>query len=59
MNGKKQVEENINRILSELNGRARLLAATKTVPHEMINFALDCGVDLIGENRVNELLEKY
>ncbi|MBR6754493.1 MAG: YggS family pyridoxal phosphate-dependent enzyme [Clostridia bacterium] len=46
-------------MLSELNGRARLLAATKTVPHEMINFALDCGVDLIGENRVNELLEKY
>ncbi len=59
MNDKKQVEENINRILSELDGRARLLAATKTVPHEMINFALDCGVDLIGENRVNELLDKY
>lgn len=59
MNDRRQVEENISRILSELDGRARLLAATKTVPYEMINFALDCGVDLIGENRVNELLEKY
>ncbi len=59
MNEKKQVEENISRILTELGGRARLLAATKTVPPEMINFALDCGIDLIGENRVNELLEKY
>ncbi len=59
MNTKQQIAENINRIRGEIGGRARLLAATKTVPPEMINFALDCGVDLIGENRVNELLEKY
>ena len=59
MNDKKQVAENIARIKSELDGRARLLAATKTVPPEMINFAIEQGVDLIGENRVNELLEKY
>ncbi len=59
MNNKQQVSENIKRILSELNGRAELLAATKTVPPEMINFAIDQGVRLIGENRVNELLEKY
>lgn len=59
MNDKKQVAENISRILSEINGRARLLAATKTVPAEMINFAISEGIDLIGENRVNELLEKY
>lgn len=59
MNDKKQVAENIEKIFSELGNRARLLAATKTVPPEMINFAADCGVNLIGENRVNELLEKY
>lgn len=59
MNDKNQVAENIARIRSELDGRARLLAATKTVPPEMINFAIEQGVDLIGENRVNELLEKY
>lgn len=59
MNTKEQIAENIARIKSELGARARLLAATKTVPAEIINFALDCGIDLIGENRVNELLEKY
>ena len=59
MNDKNQVAESIARIKGELAGRARLLAATKTVPPEMINFAISQGVDLIGENRVNELLEKY
>lgn len=59
MNTRNEIEQNIKRILSELDGRAELLAATKTVPAELINFAADCGVKLIGENRVNELLEKY
>ncbi|MBR6562607.1 MAG: YggS family pyridoxal phosphate-dependent enzyme [Clostridia bacterium] len=59
MNDKQQVAESIARIRSELDGRARLLAATKTVPAEMINFAIEQGLNLIGENRVNELLEKY
>ncbi len=36
-----------------------LLAATKTVPAEYINYAADLGLKVIGENRVNELLEKY
>ena len=59
MNDKNQVAESIARIKREIDGRARLLAATKTVPPEMINFAIEQGIDLIGENRVNELLEKY
>lgn len=59
MNTKEQIAENIKRIKNEVGGRARILAATKTVPAELINFALDCGIDLIGENRVNELLDKY
>lgn len=38
----------------------RLLAATKTVPPEKINFAIrECGLRCIGENRVQELLAKY
>ena len=41
------------------DGEVRLLAVTKTVDAEKINFAVAAGVDLIGENRVNELLEKY
>ncbi|MBQ3229405.1 MAG: YggS family pyridoxal phosphate-dependent enzyme [Clostridia bacterium] len=59
MNDKKQIAESIERIKAEIDGRARLLAATKTVPPELMNFAIGCGIDLIGENRVNELLEKY
>lgn len=36
-----------------------LLAATKTVPYEVINHAIALGVDHIGENRVQELCSKY
>lgn len=35
-----------------------LLAATKTVPVEMINFAASCGVNFAGENRVQEFVAK-
>lgn len=50
---------NIARIRSSLPQGVRLLAATKTQTPETINFALSHGIDLIGENRVQELLEKY
>lgn len=36
----------------------RLMAVTKTVDPIFINYALDYGVDLIGENRVQEMLRK-
>ena len=36
-----------------------LLAATKTVPLEVINHAIDSGLSAMGENRVQEFLEKY
>ena len=36
-----------------------LLAATKTVDANTINFAIENGIRCIGENRVQELLEKY
>lgn len=35
-----------------------LLAATKTVPTEVINHAVEKGIKVIGENRVQEFLEK-
>lgn len=37
----------------------RIVPATKTVSPERINLLLECGIDTIGENRVQELLEKY
>ena len=52
----------INQRISEASsGRSvRLLAATKTVSAETINYAIDnLGLRLIGENRVQELLAKY
>lgn len=36
-----------------------LIAVTKTHPPEMINEAIDCGVTDIGENKVQEIMEKY
>ena len=56
---RQRIKENIERISAEIGGRATLLAATKTVPPEIINYSADCGIKVIGENRVNELLDKY
>ena len=50
-------------LAAEKSGRSpseiTLLAATKTVPVEVINHAIEAGITCIGENRVQELLEKY
>ncbi len=63
------ISENIKRIKNEINEAAvksnrspdkvRLMAVTKTVCVEYINYAIDnCGIDLIGENKVQEFLSK-
>lgn len=58
--------EGVRRGISEAaaqSGRAeseiRLIAVTKTYGTDAINEAIDCGVTDIGENRVQEILEKY
>ncbi|HAZ19845.1 MAG TPA: YggS family pyridoxal phosphate-dependent enzyme, partial [Clostridiales bacterium] len=66
---RKFIRSNIQRIRFELNEAVKntpaqsreviLLAATKTRTPEEINFAIDCGITHIGENRVQELLAKY
>lgn len=63
------VEENFKVITSRIaeaairSGRRpediTLLAATKTVPAEVINHAIGCGLRFIGENRVQEFMDKY
>ena len=59
----RQVQENIASALARRRagrGPVRLLAATKTVPPEEILFAKEVlGLDLIGENRTTELIDKY
>lgn len=62
-------DENYGRILEQIARAAEnsgrdpkditLLAATKTVPVEVINYAIRQGISCMGENRVQELLEKY
>lgn len=56
------VRENI-RIAAEKNSRkadeVTLIAVTKTHPAQAINEAIDCGVTDIGENKVQEIMEKY
>ena len=58
----KDAFENISKA-AEKAGRnpseIRLMAVTKTVTPEKINEAIKSGCDLLGENRVQELLEKY
>jgi len=65
----KKIEENLKRLEDGISRAAvlagrdrreiRLLAATKTVPAPVVELAVDCGVSLIGENRAQELEEKY
>ena len=63
------ISENIKRIKNEIDeatiksnrsvGDVRLMAVTKTVCVEYINYAINnCGIDLIGENKVQEFLSK-
>ena len=64
----RQVEENLKRLHERVNEAAvragrdpreiTVMAVTKTVPVELINHAIACGIDYIGENRVQEFLAK-
>ena len=60
---KKQfIKENYERIskeIKDLNKDVTLLVATKTQTVEDINYLISLGCKCIGENRVNELTEKY
>lgn len=38
--------------------KVRFMAVTKTVAAEKVNFAIGLGIDLLGENRVQEFLDK-
>ena len=57
---KTMIKENLDRIFSAVSGtNTELIAVTKTRTVDEINYAIECGVKHIGENRVQELLEKY
>ena len=61
---KEQLKENYSRVLAEIReldpeGKVSLLLATKMQSAEDINYLISEGATLIGENRVNEIREKY
>ena len=54
------LKENVKKYLDYTSSNGvKLIAVTKTVPVEVINEAISYGITEIGENRVQELLEKY
>ncbi len=61
----KIIKSNIEAIRTEIDKNKKapcvtLMLATKTVPCDKIAYAVnECGITAIGENRVQELLEKY
>ena len=55
-----KIRENIERAMTDA-GRTdtvRLMAVTKTVDPNRINYAVELGIDLLGETRVQEYLDK-
>lgn len=57
----KEICYNIKDIKSKFrdsDDNVRIMAVTKTVEPELINFAIEQGIDLLGENRVQEFLSK-
>ena len=62
------ISENYKQILFDLeeakvkyrksNDNIDIMAVTKTVPPEAVNYAIDCGIKHLGENRVQEYLTK-
>lgn len=53
-----ELKANIDKIFAVTQNKARVLAATKTVDAQTVNKIYDMGVHIIGENRVQEFLEK-
>ena len=63
------IKERFERIQSQIVDTCRqcgrdpsdvtLMAVTKTVPAELVNEAIDAGISLLGENRAQELLQKF
>jgi len=53
------IAQNIQRIEQEINGSTRLIAVTKTKPLSVLQETYDSGFRRFGENKVQEMSEKY
>lgn len=61
---KESIKNNYESVMNKIraldpSGRTRVLFATKTQGVDDINYLISLGAELIGENRVNELVEKF
>lgn len=55
----KEICYNVNNAREKYGrGEVDIMAVTKTVPYEKVNFAIENGLCLLGENRVQEYLSK-
>lgn len=55
----RMIADTIHQFDTELQGRARLVAVTKTKPVSMLQEAYDAGARLFGENKVQEMTDKH
>jgi len=53
------ITKNINQLKSEFPKEVTLVAVSKTKPNEAIQEAYDAGQRIFGENKVQELVQKY
>jgi pyridoxal phosphate enzyme (YggS family) len=53
------IAQNIRRLTAELNGGPKLIAVSKTKPVSAIIEAYEAGQKVFGENKVQELCQKY
>ncbi len=53
-----RVRENLGRVREELPGHVRILAAVKYVPLEELGTLAEAGIELVGENRAQDLVAK-
>ena len=53
------ISSNLNNILKKIPEKIKLVAVSKTMSVDSILEAYDCGQRIFGENRVQELCEKY
>ena len=66
---KQEVAQNVSALQEQIRQAAaaagrdpaqvRLMAVTKTVDPELVNAAIDAGINLLGENKAQELCAKY
>jgi pyridoxal phosphate enzyme (YggS family) len=53
-----RVRENLARVREELPGHVQILAAVKYVPLEELGTLAEAGIELVGENRAQDLVAK-